>query len=160
MNTRRSRKRTVPTTIAGLLAVLIGLALTQWNKRPAPSQAPIPTGTHSPAPRSQDDPSRVKGSIVGWTSKASLQSHYQKHGNEFGDITISEYLRRAQALRDVPKGGHVIEIIRTDAVITRFNRQTGDFIAFNPNGTIRTYFHPSEGERYFRRQAEREQEDD
>ena len=29
------------------------------------------------------------------------------------------------------------------------------FIAFNPNGVIRTFFRPNDGERYWRRQAER-----
>ena len=42
-----------------------------------------------------------------------------------------------------------------DGVVTRFDRQTGAFIAYNPNGVIRTFFKPNDGERYYRRQAER-----
>jgi pyocin large subunit-like protein len=49
----------------------------------------------------------------------------------------------------------VLETVRADRVATRFDRQTGAFIAFNPNGTIRTFFKPNDGERYYRRHAER-----
>ena len=35
------------------------------------------------------------------------------------------------------------------------DQQTGAFIAFNSNGVIRTFFKPNDGERYWRRQAER-----
>ena len=48
-----------------------------------------------------------------------------------------------------------LEAVRRDGVATRFDRDTGAFIAFNTDGTIRTFFKPNDGERYFRRQAER-----
>ncbi len=47
------------------------------------------------------------------------------------------------------------QTVRADGVTTRFDRQTGAFIAYNPNGVIRTFFKPNDGERYYRRQAER-----
>ena len=50
--------------------------------------------------------------------------------------------------------GRCSQTVRRDGVTTRFDRQTGAFIAFNPNGTIRTFFKPNDGERYYRRQAE------
>jgi pyocin large subunit-like protein len=52
-------------------------------------------------------------------------------------------------------GGEILEIRRSDGVVTRFDRTAGAFIAFDPDGTIRTYFRPNDGERYFRRQAAR-----
>jgi len=45
--------------------------------------------------------------------------------------------------------------VRADGVITRFDRKTGAFLAFNPDLIIRTYFKPNDGERYFRRQSKR-----
>ena len=39
--------------------------------------------------------------------------------------------------------------------VFRYDRQTGAFVAFNRNGTIRTFFKPNDGERYYRCQAER-----
>lgn len=92
---------------------------------------------------------------VGFRTMALFKEHYAKHGREFGDISPSEYLAQAQALRDGPSGGNVLEMVRDDGVTARLDRGSGTFIAFNRNGTIRTCFKPRDGERYFRRQAMR-----
>jgi pyocin large subunit-like protein len=47
------------------------------------------------------------------------------------------------------------EARRPDGEFSRFNRRTGYFGAYNPDRTIRTFFIPNDGERYFRRQAQR-----
>ncbi|HZP98904.1 MAG TPA: hypothetical protein VFB13_05155 [Reyranella sp.] len=93
---------------------------------------------------------------VGFTTARHLDEHYEKHGREFGTISKHEYLALAQALRDAPAGGPIEEIVRKDGVVTRFDRASGAFIAFNPDRTIRTFFKPNDGERYFRRQAARD----
>lgn len=92
---------------------------------------------------------------IGFANERRLEEHYDKHGDEFGRITKQDYLRQAQLLRDAQVGGPVLQTVRSDGVTTRFDRQTGAFVAFNPNGTIRTFFKPNDGERYYRRQAER-----
>jgi hypothetical protein len=92
---------------------------------------------------------------IGFVDSRRLEEHYDKHGAEFGHITRQDYLRQAQLLRDARVGGPVLETVRADHVTTRYDRETGAFIAFNPNGTIRTFFKPNDGERYYRRQAER-----
>ncbi|MBV6432110.1 MAG: hypothetical protein IANPNBLG_02246 [Bryobacteraceae bacterium] len=91
----------------------------------------------------------------GFRSKRQLDEHYAKHGAEFGHISKQEYLRMARALRDAPPGGTILEAVRADGVTTRFDRKKGWFGAFNPDRTIRTFFIPVDGERYFRRQARR-----
>ena len=91
----------------------------------------------------------------GFTSPRSLDEHYDKHGSEFGTITKAEYLEMAQSLRDAKPGGNILEARRADGVITRFDKKKGWFMAYNRNGRIRTFFKPNDGERYFRRQAER-----
>ena len=92
---------------------------------------------------------------IGFASRQKLVEHYEKHGREFGAINQAEYLRQAQALRDRPAGGEVLETVRADGVITRFDRATGAFLAYNPDAIIRTYFKPNDGEAYFRRQSKR-----
>src|SRR6185503_15105287 len=92
---------------------------------------------------------------IGFADQRRLDEHYDKHGSEFGRITKQDYLRQAQLLRDAEVGGPVLQTVRSDGVTTRFDRQTGAFVAFNRNGTIRTFFKPNDGERYYRRQAER-----
>lgn len=91
----------------------------------------------------------------GFRSRQQLDDHYVKHGAEFGKITKAQYLQMAQDFRDAPKGGDILEEIRADSVITRFHRKKGWFLAFNKDRTIRTFFIPNDGERYFRRQAKR-----
>ena len=92
----------------------------------------------------------------GFRSQAQLDEHYAKHGAEFGAISKAEYLRLAQELRDAPAGGPILEARRPDGEFSRFDRRHGYFGAYNRNGTIRTFFIPNAGERYFQRQARRE----
>lgn len=89
---------------------------------------------------------------IGFRTRRNLQEHYEKHGHEFGSISQDEYLRQAQTLRDAPVGGDILEAKRSDGVTTRFDRKTGTFLAFNEDATIRTFFKPNDGERYFKRQ--------
>jgi pyocin large subunit-like protein len=94
---------------------------------------------------------------IGFRDPSHLAEHYQKHGAEFGGISESEYLVRAQTLRDRPTGGTIREAVRRDGVITRFDRGSGEFLAFDPDLTIRTFFRPNDGEAYFDRQLKRGQ---
>jgi pyocin large subunit-like protein len=91
----------------------------------------------------------------GFHSKRQFDEHYAKHGAEFGAISQSQYLVLAQALRDAPVGGPILETKKPGGVITRFDRRKGYFGAYNGDGTIRTFFIPNDGERYFHRQARR-----
>jgi pyocin large subunit-like protein len=92
----------------------------------------------------------------GFRSQARFDEHYQKHGAEFGTISPAEYLRLAQELRDAPVGGSILEARRPNGEFSRFDRRHGYFGAYNPDRTIRTFFIPNAGERYFQRQAQRE----
>ncbi len=94
----------------------------------------------------------------GFRTRRQFDEHYQKHGREFGNISQQEYLRLAQALRDAPAGGPILQAVKPNGVITRFDRRTAAFGAYNPDGTIRTFFIPVDGERYFQRQARRPNE--
>lgn len=91
----------------------------------------------------------------GFRSRRQFDEHFAKHGREFGNITPEEYLHRAQGLRDAPPGGPILEIVKPDGIITRFDKRSGAFGAYNRDRTIRTFFIPNDGERYFKRQASR-----
>jgi hypothetical protein len=122
------------------------------------------TTTESASPRAGDRrsgppgtaPSPISHPEIGFGSDQALIDHFAKHGAEFGVESSAEYLGRAQALRDGPAGGDVIEVVRADGVICRFDRASGAFLAFNRDRTIRTFFRPNDGEAYFRRQLARE----
>lgn len=135
--------------VAGLvlLAVALSAIFGRGPERP-------PSGAE-PGPVEAREPGKVFGPAVGFTSRRSLDDHYEKHRQEFAGASKADYLRIAQSLRDARVGGTILEVIRRDGVSTRFDRRDGTFIAFNRDGTIRTCFRPNDGERYFRRQAER-----
>jgi outer membrane biosynthesis protein TonB len=119
---------------------------------------PAPTPPAQAAPKATTPPATgppPSTSRVGFTSRRSLEDHFDKHGAEFGRITIDEYLAAAKALRDAPLSKDVLEIVRADGVITRFDKRTGNFTAFHDDKTIRTLFRPNDGEAYFRRQGQR-----
>ena len=103
----------------------------------------------SPAPARRD-----ARAGIGFHSRRQLGEHFAKHGADFAPMTVQEYLRAAQALRDAPVGGAIEEIQRPDGTTSRYDRATGAFVAFNADGTIRTFFKPNNGEAYFRRQAQ------
>ena len=91
----------------------------------------------------------------GFRSAAQLDEHFQKHGAEFGQITKQHYLELAQDLRDSPAGGPILEARRRNGEFSKFDKRHGYFGAYNPDRTIRTFFIPNDGERYFWRQARR-----
>ena len=91
----------------------------------------------------------------GFRSKRQFNEHFLKHGSELGGISQQEYLSLAQALRDAPVGTQILQAVHGDGVITKFDQSHSYFGAYNPDGTIRTFFIPNDGERYFRRQARR-----
>jgi pyocin large subunit-like protein len=134
-----------------LTAALAALAIFAYWTHLADREARGPLSAEARDPTS----ARVWGSSVGFADQRRLDQHYEKHGAEFGRITKQDYLRQAQLLRDTKPVDPVLEAVRRDGVITRYDRQTGAFIAFNPDGVIRTFFKPNDGERYWRRQAER-----
>lgn len=131
--------------LAALTALALMLGWAHVGERTFLPEAKTPVAQASDSDRAR----------IGFVDERRLDEHYHKHGSEFGRITKFDYLRQAQLLRDAAVGGPVLETVRADGVTTKFDRQTGAFIAFNRDGTIRTFFKPNDGERYYRRQAER-----
>ncbi|HYW52210.1 MAG TPA: hypothetical protein VE861_16455 [Gemmatimonadaceae bacterium] len=121
------------------------------EQRSAPAAAPSVESRRPDA--AEADAAEPRG--PGFTSRRQLVEHYEKHGEEFPGFSMAAYLGAAQRLRDAPAGDDVLEVRRPDGVITRFDRGSGAFLAANRDGTIRTFFKPNDGERYFRRQASR-----
>ena len=129
-------------TLAALLAPILALGLACHAVEAPPEPTTLPASSDASSP--------------GFRDERSFQAHFRKHRNEFGSITPDQYLRLARQLRDAPLSDSVLETVRAvDGVITRFDRQTNHFGAYNPDGTIRTFFIPHDGEAYFRRQAAR-----
>lgn len=131
------------TILSVLLIALLTAACRQTGS--APPQIQTPTPKNGATIRTE----------TGFASRQKFSDHYDKHGNEFGSISREEYLRQAQQLRDNQLSADVLEAVRSDGVITRFDKKSGAFLAFNSDLTIRTYFKPNDGEAYFQRQSKR-----
>ena len=150
----------VAIALAIVVSATIACRRVEGQPRPAQSTTPAEPREHGEpleprAPSEPREPSEPSEPRVGFHSSRQLTEHFEKHGAEFGVITRAEYLSRAQRLRDAPLDSNVLEAVRRDGVITRFDRSTGAFIAFDRDRTIRTFFRPNDGEAYFRRQARR-----
>jgi len=139
---------------AGLLVVALALAAAAITLMPRPvHHAPRARVAVPQAPlETEFAPARPE---IGFRTHEGLAEHYRKHGLEFGSISMDRYLRLAQALRDRPAGGLILEAVRGDGVIVRYDKSSGAFIAFNRDGTIRTFFRPDRGDAYFRSQLQR-----
>jgi len=144
--------------LLGALAVagVLWLVRTAQQPRPGPAQrspgvSALPGAPPPPAPPTPPAPRNPRA----FASRARLEEHYSKHGREFGQVGIEEYLRLAQALRDAQVGGDIEEIRRDNGDVARFDRASGAFGVFEADGTIRTFFRPRDGGAYFRRQARR-----
>lgn len=135
-----------------LLLALTGLSCRQAA---APTrETPVQSGAPATVPDAAAHNFQVRTQI-GFASRQKYLDHYEKHGREFGTITAEDYLRQAQTLRDRPTGKDVLEVVRADGVISRFDQQSGAFLAFNQDLTIRTFFKPNDGVNYFWRQSRR-----
>jgi len=145
--------RTIPQSMRPGFRWLAALALLLAGCGAAP--VPQEAVTHPDGPSVPASAPAAGRESVGFRTPRALTEHFAKHGAEFRAASPTEYLALAQALRDRPAGGDVLEIVRGDGVITRFDRASGAFLAFERDGAIRTFFVPSDGERYFQRQAAR-----
>ncbi|MGV3711321.1 MAG: hypothetical protein ACO1Q7_21045 [Gemmatimonas sp.] len=124
---------------------------------PVVQEIPAPSAAESPRAPASAGSTAISGK--GFRDQERLDDHFAKHGAEFPGLNKREYLAMAQQLRDAPAGNSVLEVVRpSDGVVSRFDKSSGAFIAFERDGTIRTFFKPNDGEAYFRRQARRSPE--
>jgi hypothetical protein len=73
-------------------------------------------------------------------AQGQREAHYKKHGQQFGAITIDQYLDQARSLLNAPAGKDVLEKTRPNGDILRYRVSTGEFAVMTPRGRIRTYF--------------------
>jgi pyocin large subunit-like protein len=89
----------------------------------------------------------------GFRNQHLLDDHFAKYAHAFGHITVQQYLRLAQQLRDSHVSRTILESRSQPGGISRFDVKHGYFGSYDADGTIRTFFIPPDGIRYFERQA-------
>lgn len=66
--------------------------------------------------------------------------------------SFAEYRTAARGFMGGGKGDGVLEGVRPDGDLVRFDPRTGNFGLRSPQGVIRTFFRPKDGMGYFREQ--------
>ena len=85
-------------------------------------------------------------------SKKLYDSHYQKHGSEFGSITQEEYLKLANDLLNSDSDTVLHKTEKEDGDEVYFDTDTGYFLVLSTDGYIRTFFIPDKGIDYYNKQ--------
>lgn len=90
-----------------------------------------------------------------FASLETLQEHCQKHSAEFGGISESEYVQKANALANELESDDVASLKRSDGSTSKYRFSTNEFVVINEDGTLRTYFKPVKGAEYWKDEIER-----
>lgn len=85
-------------------------------------------------------------------SEKLFDSHYEKHGAEFGDITQDEYLDLANELINAEGKNILHKTEKEDGDFLYYDTETNEFLVLSTDGYIRTFFKPSAGLDYWERQ--------
>ncbi len=89
---------------------------------------------------------------AGFRTQHLLDDHFARYGSQFGATTAQQYLRLAQQLRDANPGKNILASKRPEGGGSKFDQKKGWFVAFDGDLTIRTFFIPKDGIRFFDRQ--------
>jgi len=97
---------------------------------------------------------------TGFQDAASRADHFANHGSDFGATSEVEYEAMAVAFLNSPVRGTILQGIRSNGDVVRFNTATEAFAVMRRDGVIRTYFKPdpywhgfSDSLAYFRREC-------
>ncbi len=88
----------------------------------------------------------------GFRTNHLLEDHFIRYGKQFGAINIQQYLRLAQQLRDTTSAKGILTSRRPEGGGSKFDLKRGWFVAYDGDGTLRTFFKPKDGVRFFHRQ--------
>ena len=80
-----------------------------------------------------------------------MDSHYNKHKDEFGNISKDKYLEGANDLIN-SSGDDILTKVRNNGDELFYNTKTNEFAVKTKDGYLRTYFKPTDGLDYFNRQ--------
>lgn len=99
-------------------------------------------------------PSEAVDTDLQFRTEQKLEEHFQKHvieQQEFGDISVEDYLYFAQELMTVVEGEDTLTK-EIDGETLYYDAETNEFGVLSSDGYIKTFFKPSDGQAYFDRQ--------
>ncbi|MCE3233582.1 MAG: hypothetical protein K0R98_1839 [Rickettsiaceae bacterium] len=75
-----------------------------------------------------------------FSDQGKLDDHFDRHGQDFNASTATEYEKQASDFLTSQSSSDILEKIRSNGDLIRFNPKTDEFGVISSNGTIRTYF--------------------
>jgi filamentous hemagglutinin len=82
------------------------------------------------------------GAPGGLADPIKLLDHYTRHGADFGAPSAAQYEQMADAFLNGPRGIGVLQKVRANGDVVRYDPATQAFGVVKPDGTIRTYYEP------------------
>jgi predicted phage tail protein len=80
---------------------------------------------------------------VKFADQSKLNEHFAKHSSDFGSKNALDYQTKASKFLTQSKSTEVLEKVRANGDIVRFNPTTNEFGIISKNGNIRTYYKPN-----------------
>lgn len=93
-----------------------------------------------------------RANTVSWRSPERLEDHFDKHKGEFRATSIDEYARMSSDLVHRAKPEGLPRKVDSQRVTRYYDPETNSFVSVNPDGSIKTFFKPKAGLRYWERQ--------
>ena len=107
-------------------------------------------GDPAPSDTTTENPQNID-IVYHFASKQLYDSHYEKHGSEFGNITKKQYLQQVNALLQ-SSGEDILTKTRSNGDVIYYREATNEFAVKSAKDMIKTYFKPSDGIAYYHRQ--------
>jgi RHS repeat-associated protein len=82
------------------------------------------------------------GGVGGRFHPDRLVDHFERHGGDFGARTAAEYEQMADRFLTDPRPEGVLERVRPNGDVVRFDPSTDTFGVVSRDGTIRTFYRP------------------
>jgi hypothetical protein len=77
-----------------------------------------------------------------FADSGKLAQHFKDHGADFGAKSAEQYQKMADTFLNGPRGAGVLQKVRPNGDIVRYDPATEAYGVVTPDGTIRTYFKP------------------
>lgn len=138
--------------LAALILALLIYGAVDWRVLYDGTQTRQSQVEYSANNSSKDSQAQGQKETYSFRTKDLLEAHYQKHGAEFGDITLEEYLQGANQLINSRSPELLTKYEAEDGDKLFYIERTNEFLVLSADGYIRTYFKPKDGIAYFNRQ--------
>jgi pyocin large subunit-like protein len=86
--------------------------------------------------------------LLGFNNPAALFDHFNRHGKQFGTVDATDYNMMAIKFKE-NKAKNIDSIKSNNGEIKRYQASTNTFISLRSDGTIKTFFKPRTGIRYW-----------